>query len=99
MCGLDYPVGNCACFRFSTVAGDTVWECITKDNSTQNVTVSGVAPVALQCVRGKTRMSPARRVSPGGKKCGIVYRLNYAQEPCGYCRGCAEGGRMPFNRK
>jgi hypothetical protein len=45
--GSDAPVGNYAGFRFSTQASDTVWQCITQDNVTQNVQSSGVAPVAL----------------------------------------------------
>jgi hypothetical protein len=45
MGGSDNPAGSYAAFRFSTFAGDTVWQCITKDGTTQNVQSSGVAPV------------------------------------------------------
>lgn len=38
------PAGNYAAFRFDTAAGDTNWQCITKDGTTQGVTDSGVAP-------------------------------------------------------
>lgn len=43
MAGADNPAGNYACFRFSTGAPDTNWKCVTKDNTTQNVTDSGIA--------------------------------------------------------
>jgi hypothetical protein len=46
MCGSANPAGNYAAFRFDTSAGDTVFQCITKDGTTQNITSSGVAPVA-----------------------------------------------------
>lgn len=39
----DNPAGNYAMFRASTVAGDTVWKAITKDNATQTITATGVA--------------------------------------------------------
>jgi hypothetical protein len=40
------PAGKYAAFRWSTIDGDTSWQCITKDGSTQTVVSSGVAPVA-----------------------------------------------------
>ena len=39
------PAGNYAAFRFDTSASDAVFQCITKDASTQNIVSSGVAPV------------------------------------------------------
>jgi hypothetical protein len=45
MTASDNPAGNYAAFRFSTGAGDTSWQAITKDGSTQTIVASGVAPV------------------------------------------------------
>ncbi len=45
MSASDNPAGNYAAFRFSTAAGDTSWQCITKDGTTQTIVSSGVAPV------------------------------------------------------
>lgn len=42
--GADNPNYNLADFRFSTAAGDTNWQCRTKDGTTANLTDSGVAP-------------------------------------------------------
>lgn len=39
------PAGNYAAFRFDTTASDTVWQCITKDGTAQNIQSSGVAPI------------------------------------------------------
>jgi len=36
--------GEYIAFRYSTVAGDTVWQCVVCDGATQNVVSSGVAP-------------------------------------------------------
>lgn len=41
----DNPAGNYAAFRYSSTGSDTVWQCITKDNTTQTIVSSGVAPV------------------------------------------------------
>jgi hypothetical protein len=43
MVGADNPSGNYAGFQFSTVRGDSNWQFVTKDNSTQNVVNTGVA--------------------------------------------------------
>ncbi len=46
MVGADDPVGNYAGFQFSTDRPDTNWKCISKDNSVQEISDSGVAPGA-----------------------------------------------------
>ena len=46
--GSDNPAGNYAAFRFSTNAGDTAWQAITKDGTTQNVLPTGIVPVINQ---------------------------------------------------
>lgn len=47
MSASDNPAGNYAAFRYSTVAGDTHYQCITKDGSTQTVVDSGVTPLGI----------------------------------------------------
>jgi Collagen triple helix repeat (20 copies) len=47
----DNPAGNYAAFRFSTIAGDVHWQCITKDNVTQTVVDSGITPVVTKSTR------------------------------------------------
>jgi hypothetical protein len=42
----DSPSGKFAMFRFSSIASDTNFQCITSDGSTLTVVDSGVAPVA-----------------------------------------------------
>jgi hypothetical protein len=46
MAASDNPAGNYAAFRFSTIAGDSTIQCITKDGTTQTIVDSLVAPVA-----------------------------------------------------
>lgn len=43
MVSADNPAGNYFGLQFSTARGDTNWQCICKDNTTQNVTDSTVA--------------------------------------------------------
>lgn len=38
----DTPTGSYAMFRFSTVAGDTHWKCVTSNGTSQTVTDSGI---------------------------------------------------------
>lgn len=40
----DNPSGNYAMFRFSAIGGDTHWQCITKDGTTQTIVDSGITP-------------------------------------------------------
>jgi len=40
----DTPTGAYAMFRFSSIAGDTHWKCVTSDGTTQNVVDSGITP-------------------------------------------------------
>jgi hypothetical protein len=47
MSASDNPAGNYAGFRYSTVAGDTHYQCITKDGTTQTITDSGVTPLGI----------------------------------------------------
>jgi hypothetical protein len=42
MGGSDTPTGQYACFRFSSVAGDTTYQCVTSDGSSHTVVNSGV---------------------------------------------------------
>jgi hypothetical protein len=51
MNGSANPAGNYAAFRFDTSAGDTVFQCITKDGTTQNIISSGVTPVVGRSFR------------------------------------------------
>lgn len=44
--GAANPAGNYVCFRFDTSAGDTHWQCVTKDGTTQTIVDSGIAPVS-----------------------------------------------------
>jgi hypothetical protein len=39
--GSDNPAGNIAAFQFSSFRGDTNWQFVTKDNSTQNLVNTG----------------------------------------------------------
>jgi hypothetical protein len=43
--GSDNPAGNYAAFRYSTIAGDTHYQCITKDGTTQTIVDSGITPL------------------------------------------------------
>ena len=43
MTGSDNPNGNYIGFRFSSVAGDTSWQAVAKDNSTQTVIPTGIS--------------------------------------------------------
>jgi hypothetical protein len=43
MCASDNPAGNYAGLQYSTNRGDTKWQCITKDNTTQEVATNPVA--------------------------------------------------------
>jgi len=47
MSASDNPAGNYAAFRFSTVAGDTHYQAITKDGTTQTIVDTGVTPIAI----------------------------------------------------
>lgn len=40
----DTPTGAYAMFRFSSIAGDTHWKCITSDGTTQTIVDSGITP-------------------------------------------------------
>ncbi len=40
----DTPSGKYACIRFSTIAGDSKFTCISSDGSAQTTTVTGTAP-------------------------------------------------------
>lgn len=51
MLGSANPAGNYAAFRFDTGASDTVYQCITKDGTTQTITSSGVTPVSGPALR------------------------------------------------
>lgn len=42
----DTPTGKYIGFQFSTGRGDTHWQCVSSDGTTQNVVDSGVTPVA-----------------------------------------------------
>jgi hypothetical protein len=48
MAGADNPAGNYVGLQFSTPRGDSTFQCVTKDNTTQNVVNSGVTATAGQ---------------------------------------------------
>jgi hypothetical protein len=51
MSASDNPTGNYAGFRFSTIAGDTHWVCVTKNGTTQTIVDSLVTPIASKSTR------------------------------------------------
>lgn len=57
--GSDDPAGHYAGFQFSTNRGDTNWQCVTKDGTTQKVTNSGV-PASTAAFQFEIYLTPTK---------------------------------------
>lgn len=78
MVGSDNPAGNYAAFRFSTIAGDTHYQCITKDNTTQTVIDSGITPTGFSSASGPGVLFGILFVPTAGALTSVQFYINGA---------------------
>jgi hypothetical protein len=72
------PAGNYASFRYSTPAGDTHYQCITKDATTQTIVDSGITPVGyLDSTGGGVNFS-INLIGNGTANTSAVFYINGA---------------------